>query len=126
MDGLLPGWIQNKECKSSTTPNTVDTDLVDNKGDTITFVYGQPDHSKRKDGWNMLRQLSTSHPNGLCVGDFNQTILDNWKFPFNKGNIIGAEKLPDLISELEPPNQGLEIYMDKQERWRGFCHEKVG
>lgn len=48
------------------------------------------------------------------------------KIFFQQGEIIGAEKLPDLISELEPPNQGLEIYMDKQERWRGFCHEKVG
>ena len=92
---------------------------------TSTFVYGQPDHSKRNDVWNMLRQLSTSHPNGPCIGDFNQIILDNGKFSFN-GKIIGAEKLQDLISELEPPNQGSEIYMDEQERWRGFRHGKIG
>ena len=104
----------------------MDTDLVDNKGNTITLVYGQPDHSKRNDVWNMLRQLSISHPNGLCIKDFNQIILDNGKFSFNKGKIIGAEKLQDLISELEPLNQESEIYMDEQERWRRFCHEKVG
>ena len=65
--------------------NLVHTNLMDNRGNplSITFVYGHPYHTKRDPVWAKLRELKLlSHPNWLCIGDFNQILFVNDKFSF--------------------------------------------
>ena len=65
--------------------NLVHTNLMDNRGNplSITFVYGHPYHTKRDPVWARLRELKLlSHPNWLCIGDFNQILFVNDKFSF--------------------------------------------
>lgn len=65
--------------------NLMHTDLVDNKGNplAITFVYGHPNHFKREYVWVKLRELKVmSHPNWLCIGEFNQILSTEDKFSF--------------------------------------------
>ena len=77
--------------------------LLDNKGSPllITFVYRHPDHAKGDLVWQQLKTLkSRSHPNWLCIADFNQVLSSQDKLPFNQGNIVGANLLQQLIIDL--------------------------
>ena len=81
----------------------VHTDLVDNRGNplSITFIYGNPNLSKREEVWNKLRNLKLlNHPNWLCIGDFNQILNHDDKFYFHQGTISGAESFHQLIANL--------------------------
>ena len=81
----------------------VHTDLVDNRGNplSITFVYGNPNLSKREEVWNKLRNLKLlDHLNWLCIGDFNQILNHDDKFYFHQGIISGAESFHQLIANL--------------------------
>lgn len=69
-------------------------EVVDNKGNplTITFVYGQPDPSKRDSVWAKLRELKfQSHKNWLCIGDFNQILSSEDKLSFYGEKTLGID-----------------------------------
>ncbi|KAJ0261902.1 Alpha carbonic anhydrase domain-containing protein [Hirschfeldia incana] len=62
----------------TSTKNFIDT-VIEDKGKTyqVTFVYGEPDHTKRHLIWNELSALQTSTGNPwLLTGDFNE-LTDN-------------------------------------------------
>jgi hypothetical protein len=47
----------------------------------FTGFYGQPDVSKRREGWDILKHLATQIPEPwLCIGDFNEvlTMSEKW------------------------------------------------
>jgi hypothetical protein len=47
----------------------------------FTGFYGNPEPGKRKEGWSLLRYLSSLNPQAwLCVGDFNEITEDSEKF----------------------------------------------
>ena len=76
--GILLVWMPNKRLRIIyASKNLVRTNLLDNKGTplSITFVYGNPILAKREDVWNKLKDLKLlTHPNWLCIGDFNQAL----------------------------------------------------
>ena len=64
-------------------------------------MYGHPDHAKRDLVWQQLKTLKGwSHPNWLCIGDFNQVLNSQEKLSFNQGNIVGANLLQQIIDDL--------------------------
>ena len=76
---------------------------MDNRGNplSITFVYGNPNLSKREEVWNKLRNLKLlAHPNWLYIGDFNQIFNNDDKFSFHQGTISGAESFHQVIANL--------------------------
>ena len=86
--GLLLSWKKDIDLTvRSASPNYIDT-VIHYKGTTFqaTFVYGEPDHSKRLAVWNELTALQpgTGDP-WFLTGDFNE-LIDNSE---NKG---GAER----------------------------------
>ena len=76
--GILLVWMPNQRLQIIyASKNLVRTNLLDNKGTplSITFVYGNPILAKREDVWNKLKDLKLlTHPNWLCIGDFNQAL----------------------------------------------------
>ena len=51
--------------------------------------------------WNKLRSFkSISHPNWLCIGDFNQILSLKDKFAFHLNPITGAESFEQVIDDL--------------------------
>ncbi|KAF3960876.1 hypothetical protein CMV_014441 [Castanea mollissima] len=82
----------------------VHTDLLDNRGNplSITFVYGQPEISKREEVWCKLRELKLlAHQRWLCIGDFNQILSVKEKFSFGDGPIPSAENFQLLVLDLQ-------------------------
>ena len=82
----------------------IHTDLIDSKGNplSITFIYGHPDHSRRNEVWQKLRNLKyVVHPNWLCIRDFNQILTNEEKLSFNQGPIVRADLFHHLISNLQ-------------------------
>lgn len=82
----------------------IHADLLDLKGTpfSITFVYRQPDHTKRDEVWSVLKQLKNiSRPSWLHVGDFNQILSQEDKFSFNNRSIIGDESFSHTLNDLE-------------------------
>ena len=78
--------------------------MLDSKGNplSITFINGHPDHSKRNEVWQQIRNLKKlAHPNWLCICDFNQILTKEEKFSLNQGTIVGADLFQQLISELQ-------------------------
>ena len=64
-------------------------------------MYGHPDLAKRDLVWQQLKTLKGwSHPNWLCIGDFNQVLNSQEKLSFNQGNIVGANLLQQIIDDL--------------------------
>lgn len=58
---------------------------------SITFVYGQPDHTKRNEVRVELKHLQTkAQPNWLCIGDFNQVLSNGDKLSFTNNKIVGV------------------------------------
>jgi hypothetical protein len=56
---------------------------VDPNGQVWKFTgfYGNPEPGKRREGWSLLRYLSSQNPQAwLCVGDFNEIVEDSEKF----------------------------------------------
>lgn len=77
--GLFLGWKSDIELTIlSTTKNYIDT-MISHKGVAFktTFVYGEPDHTKRQEVWKEISNLkdSTGSP-WFLTGDFNE-IVDN-------------------------------------------------
>lgn len=84
--------------------NLVHTDLLDNRGNppSISFVYRQPEVSKREEVWSKLRELKLlAHRRWLCIGDFNQILSINENFSFGDGPIPSAENFQLLVSNLQ-------------------------
>ena len=80
------------------------TNLVDNIGNSlsITLIYGHPEHSKRMEVWQQLRNLKQiAHPNWLCIRDLNQVLTREEKFSFNQHSIVGANMFQQVIAELQ-------------------------
>ena len=102
---VLLGWLPKKNISIQYgSKHLIHTDLLDNNGNplSITFVYSQPDHSKREEVWFELKKLkTTAHPNQLCIGDFNQILSHEDKFSFNNGNIVGAKLFQQTLFDLE-------------------------
>lgn len=74
---------------NSSSPNHIDTTII-SKGITFraTFVYGEPDHSKRQAIWQMLTNLQPANGEPWFLsGDLNE-IIDNIE---KKGGVVRAE-----------------------------------
>ncbi|KAL4606974.1 hypothetical protein ACB092_09G141900 [Castanea dentata] len=83
--GLLLAWME----RQYESKHLVHMDLLDNRGNplSITFVYGQPEVSKREERW-------------LCIGDFNQILSVKEKFSFGDDPNPSAENFQLLVSDL--------------------------
>ena len=77
--GLFLIWKKEVQLTvRASTKNFIDT-IVSDKGKTyqITFIYGEPDHTKRLSIWNELSSLQPAPGNPwLLTGDFNE-LTDN-------------------------------------------------
>ncbi|KAL3839206.1 hypothetical protein ACJIZ3_023797 [Penstemon smallii] len=71
----------------------------DHVGWRLTGFYGEPDATKRKKSWNLLRRLASSCSKPwLCIGDFNALLYNSEK----KGrNIIPAYQLREFRTALQ-------------------------
>ena len=80
--GLFLTWKKEIELTIlSSTSNYINTHIV-NKGISFqtTFVYGEPDHSKRWEVWNKLTQLQPPAGQPWCLtGDFNEIVNNDEK-----------------------------------------------
>lgn len=103
--GLLLGWHQNVQLSIQYgSKHTIHADLLDHKGTTlsISFIYGQLDHTKRESFWSEMKQLKLlGKPIWLCIGDFNQVLYHKDKLSFNTISIVGADSFLNTINELE-------------------------
>ncbi|KAF3968806.1 hypothetical protein CMV_007347 [Castanea mollissima] len=103
--GLLLVWRDSQNLQLVfESKHLVHTDMVDNRGNplSITFVYGHPQLTKKEEVWGKLRALKLiAHPRWLCIGDFNQILSNKDKFTFGDRSIPGAERLQQLISDLQ-------------------------
>ncbi|KAF2595846.1 hypothetical protein F2Q68_00012364 [Brassica cretica] len=83
-------WSKDIELTvNSSSPNHIDTTII-SKGIPFraTFVYGEPDHSKRQAIWQMLTNLQPANGEPWFLsGDFNE-IIDNSE---KKGCVVRAE-----------------------------------
>ncbi|XP_023914562.1 uncharacterized protein LOC112026110 [Quercus suber] len=78
--------------------------MLDHKGTplSMTFIYRQPNHTKREEVWIELKHLRhIAKTNWLCIGDFNQILSHEDKSAFNSRKIIGADLFQQILSELE-------------------------
>ena len=78
-------------------------DLLDHKGTplSITFIYGQPELSKREKVWLELKHLKyLARTKWLCIGDFNQILSEEDKFAFLDRKIMGADIFQQTLNEL--------------------------
>ena len=93
--GLLLGWLQGQTLNNQySSKNLLHADLLDLKGTplSITFVYGQPDHTKRNEVRVELKHLQTkAGPNWLCIGDFNQVLSNEDRLSFTNNKIVGVK-----------------------------------
>ena len=61
---------------------------------SITFVYGHPKLARRAEVWHQLLALKTkTHPQLICIGDFNQILTREEKFSFTQGRMLGWKDL---------------------------------
>lgn len=77
--GLFLTWRQDIELTViSSTKNFIDTSIsYKGKEFHATFVYGEPDHTKRQEVWNDITNLQkNSEDPWFLIGDFNE-IVDN-------------------------------------------------
>ncbi|KAK7829332.1 hypothetical protein CFP56_029493 [Quercus suber] len=103
--GLILAWLPRQELQVVyDSQNLIHINLPDNRGFplSITFVYGHPDHAKRGEVWQQLRQIKQyALPSWLCIGDFNQILSKEEKLSFKNENIIGAEDLQRVLMDLQ-------------------------
>nr|POE55350.1 hypothetical protein CFP56_60122 [Quercus suber] len=101
---LILAWMLRESLAVDfASENLIHISLLDNKGNplSITFVYGHPNHAKRDLVWQQLKSLKDhSHPNWLCIGDFNQVLNSQDKLSFKQGSIVGANLLQQVIDDL--------------------------
>ena len=66
---------------------------------SVTFIYGQPNHTKREAFWLELKPIAK--PIWLCIRDFNQVLFHEDKFSFNTRSIAGANSFFNTLNDLE-------------------------
>ena len=102
--GLILAWMPRQSLTVEfASEHLIHIILLDNKRSPllITFVYRHPDHAKGDLVWQQLKTLKNgSHPNWLCIANFNQVLSSQDKLSFNQGNIVGANLLQQLITDL--------------------------
>ncbi|KAL4606261.1 hypothetical protein ACB092_09G089400 [Castanea dentata] len=106
MSGGLPlAWMDRQKLHILyESKHLVHTDLLDNRGNplSITFVYGQPEISRREEVWCKLRELKLlAYQRWLCIGDFNQILFVKENFSFGDGPIPSAENFQLLVLDLQ-------------------------
>lgn len=103
--GLLLRWMPNWNFDIQYgSKHMIYANLHDYKGNPllITFVYKQPNHAKREEVWNELKQLrSIAYKNWLCIGDFNQVLTQEDKLSFYNRKIEGADLFQQTLFDLE-------------------------
>ena len=103
--GLLLAWMPKQSLRMlHESKHLFHTDLVDNIGNSlsITLIYGHPEHYKRLEVWQQLRNLKQiAHPNWLCIRDLNQVLTREEKFSFNQHSIVGANMFQQVIAKLQ-------------------------
>lgn len=103
--GLLLGWHQNMNLSIQYgSKHLIHADLLDHRGTplSITFIYGQPNHTKKEAFWLELKQLKIlAKLIWLCIGDFNQVLSYEDKFSFNTRSIVGADSFLNTLNEME-------------------------
>lgn len=85
--GLLLGWQQNVNLSIQYgSKHLIHANLLDHKGTplSVTFIYGQLDHTKREAFWLELKPIAK--PIWLCIRDFNQVLCHEDKFSCNTLN----------------------------------------
>ena len=100
--GLLLGWQQNVNLSIQyDSKHLIHADLLDHKGTplSVTFIYGQPDHTKREAFWLELKTIAK--PIWLCIRDFNQVLCHEDKFSFNTRSIARADSFFNTLNDLE-------------------------
>ena len=100
--GLLLGWQQNVNLSIQyDSKHLIHADLLDHKGTplSVTFIYGQPDHTKREAFWLELKPIAK--PIWLCIRDFNQVLCHEDKFSFNTRSIARADSFFNTLNDLE-------------------------
>lgn len=100
----MQGWLLEQVTVQHSSKHMIHSKMLDSKGTllSITFIYGQPDHSKKEEVWLELKHLKQiARTNWLCIGDFNQILSHDDKFAFNTRKIIGAKLFQQTLNELE-------------------------
>lgn len=83
--GLAVFWKANVKCQvSGYSQNHIDIQLLESDcvAWRLTCFYGYPERSKRKNSWDLIRQLAgVSQVPWLIVGDFNDLLhkSDKWE-----------------------------------------------
>ena len=68
---------------------------------SISFIYGHPVLSQRKQVWDDLELLANqAAPKWLCIGDFNQVLTEEDKFTFKPKPIPSNFDLQQTLSHL--------------------------
>uniref|UniRef100_A0A2N9HBX7 Endonuclease/exonuclease/phosphatase domain-containing protein n=1 Tax=Fagus sylvatica TaxID=28930 RepID=A0A2N9HBX7_FAGSY len=91
--GLALGWNLPWEVSIGLhNQNFIQTDIKDQFGNfcSITFIYGHLVLSQRKKIWEELESIANGvYSRWLCIGDFNQVMIDDDKFTFKPCHIPG-------------------------------------
>ncbi|XP_074346246.1 uncharacterized protein LOC141685021 [Apium graveolens] len=82
--GLAIMWKNHVNCQIfGYSRNHIDVHMLDNNMVTwrLTYFYGYPERSKRRNSWDLLRQLAgMSQLPWLIVGDFNDLLYSSNKW----------------------------------------------
>ena len=102
--GLALGWNLPREVSiGHHNQNFIQTDIKDQFGNfcSITFIYGHLVLSQRKKIWEELESIANGiYSRWLCIGDFNQVMIDDDKFTFKPCHIPSKLDLLHTISKI--------------------------
>ena len=102
--GLALGWNLPREVSiGHHNQNFIQTDIKDQFGNfcSITFIYGHLVLSQRKKILEDLESIANGvYSRWLCIGDFNQVMIDDDKFTLKPCHIPGKLDLLHTISNL--------------------------
>uniref|UniRef100_A0A2N9EFY2 Endonuclease/exonuclease/phosphatase domain-containing protein n=1 Tax=Fagus sylvatica TaxID=28930 RepID=A0A2N9EFY2_FAGSY len=130
--GLALGWHQEFQFQVLIkSPNIIHTEVLDPKGDnfSLTFLYGHPTLEYRQQIWDQLQGIGTiiSH-RWLCIGDFNQVIVEEDKLIFKPSSIPGNLPLIQTLSNLSlllVEAKGLSYTWMNKRKGNDFVMEKL-
>lgn len=127
--GLTLFWMDGVDLEVLlSSPNFIDTKIKSkDKKIYLTFVYGHPTRSKRRDVWNVLSAIgATRETSWFFMGDFND-ILDNSK----KEEVLLDMKASLLIFEASFHKMGCGMWIisvilyHREEALWSLCKSKV-
>ncbi len=130
--GLALGWHQEFQFQVLIkSPNIIHTEVLDPKGDnfSLTFLYGHPTLEYKQQIWDQLQGIGTiiSH-RWLCIGDFNQVIVEEDKLIFKPSSIPGNLPLIQTLSNLSlllVEAKGLSYTWMNKRKGNDFVMEKL-